>query len=259
MNKHLASADKPNILIVDDTQENLRLLSTMLTESGYKVRKAINGNIALRAIKIEKPDLILLDIKMPDLDGYEVCKRLKLQKQTADIPVIFISALDEVVDKVKAFEAGGVDYITKPYQLQEVLARVRSQITISQQQRQLTKQQQKLLETNAKLQLIITTTKAISQAKDFDTALEITLYQVCEKIGWDFGEIWLPNSLATVFKAAAGWYASDGLQMGSKTKALSLRLTRYLLLVTCYSEILHQVENWLVKGGNSSSGNSDKI
>ncbi|NES01090.1 MAG: response regulator, partial [Symploca sp. SIO1B1] len=188
MNNHLTSADKPNILIVDDTQENLRLLSTMLTESGYKVRKAINGSIALRAIKIEKPDLILLDIKMPDLDGYEVCKKLKSQEQTADIPVIFISALDEVMDKVKAFEAGGVDYITKPYQIQEVLARVRSQITISQQQIQLLKQQQKLIETNAQLQLIITTTKAISKAKDFDTALEITLSQVCEKIGWDFGE-----------------------------------------------------------------------
>jgi len=235
MNNHLTSADKPNILIVDDTQENLRLLSTMLTASGYKVRKAINGSIALRAIKIEKPDLILLDIKMPDLDGYEVCKKLKSQEQTADIPVIFISALDEVMDKVKAFEAGGVDYITKPYQIQEVLARVRSQITISQQQIQLLKQQQKLIETNAQLQLIITTTKAISKAKDFDTALEITLSQVCEKIGWDFGEIWLPNSLATVFKAAEGWYASDGLFeiFRGKSKKITFATSKEFLREIC--------------------------
>jgi two-component system sensor histidine kinase/response regulator len=98
---------KPDILVVDDTRENLLLLATMLSESGYKVRKAINGTLALGAVEVAKPDLILLDINMPDINGYEVCRRLKADPQTADIPVIFISALDEVLDKVKAFDIGG--------------------------------------------------------------------------------------------------------------------------------------------------------
>ena len=245
MNNHLTPANKPNILIVDDTQENLRLLSTMLTDSGYKVRKAINGSIALRAIKIEKPDLILLDIKMPDLDGYEVCQQLKSQEETAKIPIIFISALDEVMDKVKAFEVGGIDYITKPYQLQEVLARVRSQITIYQQQRQLihqqnklTVQQHKLTEQNSQLQLLVTTTKAISEARDFDSALEVTLCQVCEKIGWDYGEIWLPNYRATIFEAAEGWYASDPLFeiFRSKSKKITFATSKEFLRQICNNQ-----------------------
>src|ERR687885_2542877 len=131
---------KPDILVVDDTRENLLLLATMLSESGYKVRKAINGTLALGAVEVAKPDLILLDINMPDINGYEVCRRLKADPQTADIPIIFISALDEVLDKVKAFAIGGVDYITKPFEIQEVLARVENQLTIRNLQKQLQEQ-----------------------------------------------------------------------------------------------------------------------
>ncbi|HEY9673042.1 MAG TPA: response regulator, partial [Waterburya sp.] len=184
---------KPDVLVVDDTRENLILLATMLSESGYKVRKAINGTLALGAVEVAKPDLILLDINMPDVNGYEVCRRLKSDPQTADIPIIFISALDEVLDKVKAFDIGGIDYITKPFEIQEVLVRVSTHLTISLQQKKLTEQ-------NAWLQLLLTTTKAISEADDFQSALEATLTQVCEKIGWDFGEFWLPNAQATVFE-----------------------------------------------------------
>lgn len=202
-------ASRPDILVVDDTRENLRLLSTVLSDSGYKVRKAINGTLALRAVGVAKPDLILLDIRMPDLDGYEVCQKLKADPRTADIPVIFISALDEVIDKVKAFEVGGVDYITKPFEMQEVLVRVKNQLTIYWQQKKLTEQQKQLTEQNARLQLLLTTTKTINEADDFQAALEVTLRQVCEKIGWDFGEFWLPNSQATVFELGEGWYACD--------------------------------------------------
>lgn len=113
-----------NILIVDDTPANLELLSSMLKQSGYKVRAALNGNLALQAARNEPPDLILLDITMPDMDGYEVCRQLKDDEKLRDIPVIFISALNETLDKLKAFSTGGVDYITKPFQFEEVRARV---------------------------------------------------------------------------------------------------------------------------------------
>ena len=112
-----------DILIVDDTTNNLRLLSQMLTEHGYGVRAVTSGERALASAQVTPPSLILLDIKMPEMNGYEVCQRLKADKQTRDIPIIFISALDDVQDKVNAFTVGGVDYITKPFQLEEVLAR----------------------------------------------------------------------------------------------------------------------------------------
>jgi signal transduction histidine kinase len=119
-----------NIAIVDDTLPNLRVLSKMLSEHGYLVRGIPNGKMAITAITSEPPDLVLLDILMPDIDGYEVCKRLKEDDRTRDVPVIFMSALDEVMDKVKAFAAGAVDYITKPFQVEEVLARVDTHITM---------------------------------------------------------------------------------------------------------------------------------
>jgi len=127
---HRAKPIKGNILIVDDLPNNLRFLSSALTEQGYKVRGAIDGRMALTVAKAAVPDLILLDIKMPDMDGYEVCQSLKIDEQTCEIPVIFISALDDTLDKVKAFGVGGVDYITKPFQVEEVLARVENQLNL---------------------------------------------------------------------------------------------------------------------------------
>lgn len=118
------------ILIVDDTPNNLRFLSTTLTEHGYKVRSVTSGKMALTVAQAAQPELILLDIKMPHMDGYEVCQRLKSSGRTQEIPVIFLSALDEVIDKVKAFNVGGVDYITKPFQLEEVLARIENQLAL---------------------------------------------------------------------------------------------------------------------------------
>ena len=123
-------AAKGDILVVDDTVANLRLLANMLNSKGYRSRGVPNGRMALLAVQSAPPDLIILDINMPEMNGYEVCRQLKEDGKTKDIPVIFISALDEVLDKVKAFETGGADYITKPVQLEEVEARVENQLTI---------------------------------------------------------------------------------------------------------------------------------
>src|ERR687885_1019148 len=138
------STSKETILIVDDIPENLQLLAGMLSEQGYIVRLAPDGQLALQFIQSNPPDLILLDILMPDMDGYEVCNELKTSPTTQDIPVIFISALHEVFDKVKAFSLGGVDYITKPFEVREVLARVENQLRLSRFSKQ-------LLEQNARL------------------------------------------------------------------------------------------------------------
>ena len=125
--KHTPKAD---ILAIDDTPENLALLSQMLTEKGYKVRSVTKGSTAIRGAKAAPPDLILLDVKMPEMNGYEVCQQLKADDRTKDIPIIFISALGDVFDKVEAFQVGGVDYITKPFQVEEVLARLDTHLTI---------------------------------------------------------------------------------------------------------------------------------
>jgi PleD family two-component response regulator len=144
-----------NLLLVDDTPNNLRLLSAMLTEQGYEVRRVVNGQMALKTARANPPDLILLDIKMPDMNGYEVCQRLKMDPDTQEIPVIFISALDEVLDKVKAFAVGGVDYITKPFSEEEVFSRVENILTIRQLQRRVKLLESQLQETEAKYKALI--------------------------------------------------------------------------------------------------------
>jgi diguanylate cyclase (GGDEF)-like protein len=130
MNLYRTEVLKGNLLVVDDTPNNLRFLATTLGEQGYKVRSVTNGKMALTVAQAALPDLILLDIRMPDMDGYQVCQRLKANKKTREIPVIFLSALDEAIDKVQAFSVGGVDYISKPFQLEEVLARIENQLKL---------------------------------------------------------------------------------------------------------------------------------
>lgn len=129
------------ILVVDDLLENLRLLATLLMEEGYEVRRAPDGAMALSNVPRFEPDLILLDIMMPEMNGYEVCQQLKANEQTRDIPIIFLSALDLTFDKVKAFEVGAADYINKPFHPAEVMARVKNQLRIRQQGLQLQAQQ----------------------------------------------------------------------------------------------------------------------
>jgi two-component system, cell cycle response regulator len=135
MNLDSQPETKGNILLVDDLPENLQLLSDLLIKLGYTVRSVTSGRMALKTVKVKCPDVILLDIKMPEMDGYQVCQSLKADENLSNIPVIFISALDDVFDKVTAFKSGGVDYITKPFQIEEVVARLENQLTIQRQQR----------------------------------------------------------------------------------------------------------------------------
>ena len=127
----------PNILIVDDVPANLMVLNDILEGNGYKVRPVPNGHLALQVAGKEKPDLILLDIMMPEMDGFEVCKRFKDNPILADIPIIFISALNDTQDIVKAFHSGGVDYITKPFRAEEVTARVATHLKLHRQNQEL--------------------------------------------------------------------------------------------------------------------------
>ena len=133
----MSRSDQADILLVDDTPDNLRVLSSMLVERGYKARKVTGSRRALSVVKQAPPDLILLDVMMPELDGYEVCQQLKADEATALIPIIFISALDELIDKVRAFSVGGVDFITKPFQVEEVIARIETHLSIRRLQDQL--------------------------------------------------------------------------------------------------------------------------
>jgi two-component system sensor histidine kinase/response regulator len=146
---------KNNLLLVDDTLDNLRLLAAMLSDKGYQVRKAINGKIAINTIQQMQPDLILLDINMPDLNGYEVCQILKADPLTKEIPIIFISALDDVLDKIRAFQVGGSDYIIKPFQPEELIARIENQLTIRQQKKQLEIEIQERKKTEQALQVYL--------------------------------------------------------------------------------------------------------
>ncbi|NER49731.1 MAG: response regulator [Symploca sp. SIO1A3] len=128
VNNSQAEVCKGNILIIDDQPNSLRLLTKILSEQGYKVRNVTSGIMALKSIAMIVPDLLLLDVSMPQMNGYQVCKYLKADPKTSEIPVIFISALDDVFDKVQAFRVGGVDYITKPFQVEEVLVRIENQL-----------------------------------------------------------------------------------------------------------------------------------
>ncbi|MBE9010529.1 response regulator [Pseudanabaenaceae cyanobacterium LEGE 13415] len=139
--KRTQAVAQAKILIIDDTPETLRLLTTTLTEQGYAVEHLSSGTAALNHVRDRQPDLILLDVMMPGMDGYEVCERLKLDPQTHQIPILFLSAVNDAPNKVKAFDVGGVDYITKPFQLEEVLARIEYQLKLYRRTQQLETEQ----------------------------------------------------------------------------------------------------------------------
>lgn len=151
---------KSKILIVDDVAENLALLTNLLNRE-YEIFFAKNGLKTIEMATRNKPDLILLDIVMPGMDGYEVCRRIKKDAVTGDIPVIFLSALDDVHDIVKGFRAGGVDYITKPFQPEEVLARVETQLKIRKLQQELEKSNVMLRKINSDLELALEDNNAL--------------------------------------------------------------------------------------------------
>ncbi|MEG4322289.1 MULTISPECIES: adenylate/guanylate cyclase domain-containing protein [unclassified Microcoleus] len=188
MNSNQSPTISAIILIVDDTPDNVRLLSTILTEQGYQVRKALNGQRALATVQELPPNLILLDVMMPEMNGYQVCAQLKASPKTSSIPVIFLSALDDVVDKVKAFDVGAVDYITKPFQGKEVLARVANQLTIQSQQKLLQEQTKQLEELVERLQNEIKERQAVelalrlAQKKSDDLLLNILPAAIVENL-----------------------------------------------------------------------------
>jgi diguanylate cyclase (GGDEF)-like protein len=166
------SRDSPIILIVDDNPNNLKVLEGILTMGGYQVRPALGGETALRAAGTVEPDLILLDIRMPGMDGYEVCRRLKELNATRDVPVVFISALQDLEDKVEAFRAGGQDYIVKPFQSDEVLARVRTHVELSRSRRLLTRAKEHLEEVvTARTQALTESNARLEQSMRQEQAL----------------------------------------------------------------------------------------
>ena len=137
-------AEPANVLIVDDLPENLAVLGSILKNAGHRVRAARSGELALSATLIDPPEIILLDVMMPEMDGYEVCRRIKATPQTADVPVLFVSALSDATDKVRCFEVGGVDFITKPYDEREVLARMETHIALARTRAELAAQNKAL-------------------------------------------------------------------------------------------------------------------
>lgn len=188
---------KATLLIIDDNPDNLRVLSAILNDQSYRVRKAISGEMALDTIRAELPDLILLDIKMPDMDGYAVCQQLKQDDATRDVPIIFLSALDDAPDKAKAFSVGGADYITKPFQAEEVLIRIQHQLAIQHQRdqiKQLTHELSQQQQIVADHQLLITTIAAVHQASRLDDALDIMLSNICHTLAWDYSEAWIAQA-----------------------------------------------------------------
>lgn len=199
-------SDAKSLLIVDDQPDNLRVLSLILSEQGYKVRKALSGAIALETAQIQPPDLILLDVNMPHMDGYAVCSAIKCIPEIQDIPIIFLSGSDSTSDKVKAFAVGGADYITKPFQAEEILTRINHQLTIQRQRQQLQQEIQERKQAQAETQLLLKTIQAVNEASNFEDALHAVLCEVREAIGWDYAEAWVPDMNGTIFHLKQACY-----------------------------------------------------
>jgi PleD family two-component response regulator len=162
MNAQTNTPTRADILVVDDTPSNLHLLFQTLSRRGYRVRIASGGRQALESVSVAVPELILLDVRMPGMDGYEVCRRLKASELARDIPIIFLSALVETEDKVKAFTAGGVDYITKPFQDEEIWARVETHLALRHFQKRLQEQNEELQASNQGLAAALAQVRRLS-------------------------------------------------------------------------------------------------
>src|SRR5688572_5141852 len=180
-----------SILVVDDTPANLQVLAGMLKDHGYKVRPVPGGKMALLAARREPPDLILLDINMPEMNGYEVCEHLKADETLKGVPIIFISALTEPLDKVKAFATGGVDYITKPFQMEELHARVETHLKLRRLQLELETTNSRLARVNARMSHDLNAASRIQ--KTFLPGISPQIpglkfawgYQPCDELGGD--------------------------------------------------------------------------
>jgi putative two-component system response regulator len=186
----LPARNGKSVLVVDDASENLHMLVRILTAQGYKPRAVKSGRLALQSAEIDPPDLILLDIMMPQMDGHEVCRRLKANQRLKDIPVIFLSALDDADDKVKAFASGCVDYVTKPFRVEEVQARVDAQMKVRQLQMALEEHNRRLedlvrdqvKEITASQMATIFALAKLAEARDDDTGQHLERVQTWCKL-----------------------------------------------------------------------------
>ncbi len=196
MNASTEGLVRDSILVVDDLPANLTLLTDMLKENGYHVRPVPSGKLALKAVERDPPDLILLDINMPEMDGFEVCAQLKQNTRFRDIPVIFISALSETLDKVKAFRSGGVDYVTKPFQFEEVKARVETHLKLRKYQKHLEELvKEQVAEISAAQFSTIFALAKLAESRDPDTGKHLERVQTyCQMLAVKLGEEALRNS-----------------------------------------------------------------
>src|SRR5688572_14308738 len=227
-----------NILVVDDTAANLQVLVGMLKDRGYKVRPAPSGKLAIAAALRELPDLILLDINMPDMNGYEVCQYLKSNDQLKRIPVIFISALSEQLDKVKAFATGGVDYITKPFQMEELHARVETHLKLHRLQHELEEANTRLAKVNDRMSRDLKAAAKIQQTflpeemPSVEGANFAWIYRPCDELAGDALNV-IPFG-----DGQFGLYVLDVSGHGVASALLSVTISRLLSRPSDPSSIL---------------------
>jgi phosphoserine phosphatase RsbU/P len=223
-----AAGRSAGILVVDDTPANLQVLAGMLKDRGYKVRPVPSGKLALSAARRDPPDLILLDINMPEMDGYEVCELLKADENLRGIPVIFISALTEQLDKVKAFARGGVDYITKPFQMEELHARVETHLKLSRLQIELEETNARLAIANDRMSRDLKAAAKIQetflprQVPNISGADFAWIYQPCDELAGD------GLNIISLGDGKIGLYILDVSGHGVASALLSVTLCRLL-------------------------------
>ncbi|HUQ68456.1 MAG TPA: SpoIIE family protein phosphatase [Planctomycetaceae bacterium] len=236
-----------SILVVDDTSANLQVLTGMLKERGYKVRPVPSGKLALQAALREPPDLILLDNNMPEMNGYEVCEHLKAEDRLRKIPVIFISALTEQLDKVKAFAVGGVDYITKPFQMEELHARVETHLQLSHLQLKLEDTNARLAKANHRMSRDLKAAAKIQQTflprgvPCVSGAEFAWMCQPCDELAGD------GLNIIPLGQGQVGLYVLDVSGHGVASALLSVTMSRLLSLPADPSSIL-------IRGGSLSTG-----
>ncbi|MEM9451650.1 MAG: response regulator [Cyanobacteria bacterium P01_E01_bin.6] len=219
------------ILVVDDTPENVLPLTKILTAQGYEVSRSMNGPNALKSAQEVSPDLILLDIQMPGIDGYEICQRLKSIPLVQDIPILFVSAGDGIVDKVKAFKVGGADYVTKPLQIEEVLARIHYQFKIRELQRRLDEKNMTVtLESSDRPSTPTTTPDASQQGSS-----EIDAHQIIHNLPVVIHQYAIDDIWKTL-------YISDTIQ-----HLVGFPSSRFTQYERCWTELIHPVDREAVK------------
>jgi phosphoserine phosphatase RsbU/P len=232
------SGQPPAILVVDDTPANLQVLAGMLKDRGYKVRPVPSGKLALLAARRDPPDLILLDINMPEMNGYEVCEHLKADDNLKTIPVIFISALTEQLDKVKAFTIGGVDYLTKPFQMEELHARVETHLKIHRLQIELEETNDRLAMANGRMSRDLRAAAKIQETflpRDVPRvpgAEFAWIYRPCDELAGD------GLNIIPLGDGKVGLYILDVSGHGVASALLSVTLSRLLTPASEPSSIL---------------------